>query len=228
MIKKFRDETNFTSLPSEGLGEAFPLRRLGGTFKSLIIGITGGIGGGKSTLAGLLREKGCFVFDTDFEAKRLQNEDAEVRRRMMDLFGNEIYDETGNLNRKKLAGLVFKNQELLSELNQIIHPIVRLKLWEWQQKYAGERYLFVESAIMFESGLYKLMDKIVVVTAPEDIRISRVVKRDKLTVEQVRARIANQMPEDIKIKKADIVLDSNENQALSQSIDNMFSELEKF
>lgn len=196
--------------------------------KTLIIGITGGIGGGKSTLAKVLCEKGYFVYDTDLEAKRLQNKDTNVRRQLTDLFGSEIYDETGNLDRKKLAGIVFKNQELLSKLSQIVHPAVRHDFQAWKQKYADEKYLFVESAIMFESGLHELMDKIIVVTAPENVRVDRVVKRDKITPEQVRARMANQMPEDEKVKKADIVLNSDGKHVLSQNIDRMFAELERF
>ena len=195
--------------------------------KTLIIGITGGIGGGKSTLAKILREKGYWVYDTDFEAKRLQNEDAEVCRQLSILFGSEIYDEMGNLDRKKLADLVFENKESLSKLSQIVHPAVRLDFSEWRKQHADEKYLFVESAIMLESGLHELVDKVVVVTAPEKVRIKRVVKRDKITPKQVRARMANQMPEKEKIKRADIVLNSNGKRVLSQNIEKMFAELKK-
>jgi dephospho-CoA kinase len=196
--------------------------------KSLIIGITGGIGGGKSTLSEILREKGYFVYDTDSEAKRLQNEHPDIRRQLTAEFGNEIYDETGQLDRKCLASLVFENPKLLSKLNQIIHPVVRQDFSDWQKKYAQEKHLFVESAILFESGFDELTDKIIVVTAPEEVRIKRVAKRDGVTHEQVRARIANQMPEEEKIKRADIVLDSNGKRVLAEQIDIKLEEIINF
>lgn len=192
--------------------------------KPLIIGITGGIGGGKSTLSKLLRDRGYFVYDTDLEAKRLQNENTVVRQKLIELFGDEIYSKN-ELNRKKLANLVFKDSNLLSKLNNIVHPIVRLDFKHWIELHKQERYLFVESAIMFESGFYELVDKIIVVTAPEEIRINRVVKRDHVTPEQVKARIANQIPEEEKIKRADIVLNSDGKDVLNTSLDKIFLNL---
>jgi dephospho-CoA kinase len=195
--------------------------------KPLIIGITGGIGGGKSTFSELLREKGYVVYDTDREAKRLQNEHPEIRRQLTAEFGNEIYDESEQLDRKHLANLVFENPKLLSKLNEIIHPIVEQDFLEWQKKHAQEKILFFESAILFESGFDKLTDKIIVVTAPENVRINRVVKRDGVTHEQVRARIANQMSETEKIKRADFVLNSDGKRVLSENLDRILFEIEK-
>jgi len=200
---------------------------LGFKMKPLIIGITGGIGGGKSTFSGLLREKGYAVYDTDREAKRLQNEHPEIRQQLAAEFGSEIYDEIGQLDRKRLASLVFENPQLLSKLNKIIHPIVEQDFLEWQKKYVQEKFLFVESAIMLESGFDKLTDKIIVVTAPEEVRIERVVKRDGVTPEQVRARIANQMPEEEKVKRADFVLNSDGKRALSENLEEILFELEQ-
>jgi len=195
--------------------------------KPLIIGITGGIGGGKSTFSEFLREKGYVVYDTDREAKRLQNEHPEICRQLMAEFGNEIYDESGQLDRKRLANLVFKNPQLLSKLNEIVHPIVEQDFLEWQKKYARKKNLFIESAILFESGFDKLTDKIIVVTAPENVRIQRVVERDGVTHEQVRARIANQMSEAEKIKRADFVLNSDGKRVLSENLDKVLFEIEK-
>lgn len=214
-----KNSTNSASLGSPLVGE------LEGA--SLIVGITGGIGGGKSTFSQLLREKGYAVYDTDHEAKRLQNERPDIRKQLMTEFGNEIYDENGQLNRKRLANLVFENPKLLSKLNEIVHPVVRQDFEEWQKKYAQEKILFVESAIMLESGFSELTDKIIIVTAPENVRIQRVVERDGVTYEQVRARIANQMPETEKIKRADFVLNSDGKRVLSESLDEILFELEK-
>ena len=194
---------------------------------SLIIGITGGIGGGKSTFSELLREKGYAVYDTDREAKCLQNEHPEIRRQLTAEFGSEIYDENGQLDRKRLANLVFENPKLLSKLNKTIHPIVEQDFLEWQKKHVQEKILFFESAILFESGFDKLTDKIIVITAPENVRIERVVKRDGVTHEHVRARIANQMSETEKIKRADFVLNSDGKRVLSENLDRILFEIEK-
>ncbi len=177
--------------------------------KPIIIGITGGIGGGKSTISALLREKGFLVYDTDQEAKRLQNTNPDIRKKLINLFGDDIYNQENVLDRKKLAGIVFKQPDLLSKLNEIIHPEVKRDFLNWQEKHADEPFLFIESAILFEGGLKDFVDKIVVVTAPEDIRIQRVIKRDQTTATKVRERMAQQMPENEKIKLADIVLDSD-------------------
>lgn len=193
--------------------------------KPLIVGITGGIGGGKSTIARALRKKGHYVYDTDKEAKRLQNEHPEIRQQLTELFGQEIY-KNNKLDRKMLAGIVFSRPDMLAKLNNIVHPVVRKDFQEWQKKFPDEKYLFIESAILFEGGLKSYVDKIVVVTAPEDVRIIRVVKRDKVTPEQVRERIQNQLPEEEKIKQADIVLDSNGNRIIDKNIHKLFSELD--
>jgi len=192
--------------------------------KPTIIGITGGIGGGKSTLSAILREHGYFVYDTDSEAKRLQNEHPEIRQQLTAVFGNEIYNSAGQLDRKRLADTVFENPVLLMTLNKIIHPIVRQDFRAWQKRHAQEKFLFVESAILFESGLNELIDKAIVVTAPEEIRISRVAKRDGVTHEQVRARMTHQMPEDEKIKRADIVIDSH-NENLQEQVNEIIEKL---
>ena len=160
-------------------------------------------------MSAVLREKGCFVYDTDSEAKRLQNEHPEIRQKLTAVFGNEIYNSAGQLDRARLADLVFQHPALLLKLNEIVHPIVMQDFREWQKRHAQEKFLFVESAILFESGFDTLADKIIVVTAPEEIRINRVVKRDGVTHEQVRTRMTHQMSEDEKIKRADIVIDSH-------------------
>lgn len=193
-------------------------------YKPLIVGITGGIGGGKSTLARILCERGYVVYDTDREARRLQNENAVIRQKLTDIFGHDIYTEEG-LNRKLLAGNVFNNPSLLKQLNEIVHPIVRQDFFDWQKQHAQEKYLFVESAIMFESGLSQFTDKVIVVTAPEDLRIMRVMKRDNISPEEVLKRMKNQLPEEEKIARADIVVDSSGKTALTDNVDRILAEL---
>lgn len=181
--------------------------------KPLIIGITGGIGGGKSTLSDKLRAEGYQVFDTDVRAKKLQNEHPELVARIKALFGNNIYNECG-LDRPAVARIVFQNKELLSQLNKLVHPFVREDFHHWVATHSNQKLLFVESAIMFESGLVELMDKVIVMTASEEVRIKRVVKRDAVSPEQVKSRMANQMSDEEKIIRADYVVYSDDNQPL--------------
>ena len=175
----------------------------------MVIGITGGIGSGKSTVSDLLRSKGYPVFDTDREARVIQDTDAEVVAATRDLFGNYIYVD-GRLNRPAVAALVFDNPALLKQLTDIVHPAVRKKILEWSQQFDKNQIIFVESAVLFEGGFYKLMDKIVLIVASEEIRIERVMKRDGLSREQVLARIKNQIPDTEKIPESDLIINTDQ------------------
>jgi dephospho-CoA kinase len=175
----------------------------------MVIGITGGIGSGKSTISDLLRSKGYPVFDTDYEARIIQNTDADVVNATKSLFGDDIYID-GQLNRPLVASLVFGNPDLLRKLMEIVHPAVRKKIHEWSQQFDQNQILFVESAVLFEGGFYKLMDKIVLIVASEEVRIERVMKRDNLTREQVIARIKNQIPDTEKIPESDLIINTDQ------------------
>ena len=179
----------------------------------IVVGITGGIGGGKSTLAEKLRAEGYLVYDSDKEARRLQNEHPLIVEQLKEVFGAAIYDVNG-LNRKELAKIVFSQKELLSKLNNIVHPVVRQDFVNWIEKNSHLKILFVESAILFESGFSAYIDKVVVMTATEAIRIKRVIKRDGITEDQVKARMSNQSSEDEKISRADYVIHSDDNRVL--------------
>ncbi|NDP22486.1 MAG: dephospho-CoA kinase [Paludibacter sp.] len=192
--------------------------------KPLIIGITGGIGGGKSTLAEKLRSEGFEVYDSDKEARILQNEHPVIREKLIELFGSEIY--LGNeLNRIELGSIVFKKSELLLKLNAIVHPIVKEHFKNWIENRQNQKLLFMESAILFESGFNSFVDKVIVITASEDIRIKRVIKRDGSSVEQVRLRIANQLPEEKKVAKADFIIHSDDKQLLVGKMKKILSQL---
>lgn len=192
--------------------------------KPLTVGITGGIGGGKSTFARLLRERGYHVYDTDAAAKRLQNEDAGIRRKLMEKFGEQIYTAEG-LNRKLLAEKVFAQPRLLKWLNGVVHPVVEQDFQQWKAGYSHERLLFVESAILYESGFDKLVDKVVLVTASEEIRIGRVMKRDGISQEAAKQRMANQLPENVKVAKANIVIYNESKTALSDNLEAVLGQL---
>ena len=176
----------------------------------LIIGITGGIGSGKTTLSENLRLEGYDVYDSDLEARRLQNEHPLIRKQLIDLFGKEIYSANG-LNRSALAKIVFSKKELLIKLNEIVHPVVKDDFKNWIELRSSKKFLFLESAILFESGFNVLVDKVVLMTASEQIRINRVIKRDGVTTEQVMTRMSNQFSDKIKIPLADFIIHTDDN-----------------
>jgi dephospho-CoA kinase len=174
------------------------------------VGITGGIGSGKSTVCAVFKTIGIPVFEADQVAKKLMNENPEIRKTLKTWFGEEIY--TSNvLNRKMLSGLIFNNTELLDKVNSLIHPLVRETYMQWSEEHTNP-YSVYEAAILFESGFYRLMDFTILVSAPEHLRIERVINRDKITLEQVTARMKNQWSDDEKRKLASVeIVNDNKN-----------------
>lgn len=193
----------------------------------LLIGITGGIGSGKTTLSELLRSEGYKVYDSDVEARRLQNEHPLIRKQLVELFGEEIYTSNG-LNRSALAKIVFGKSELLKHLNSIVHPVVLEDFNKWIYNHSMQKLLFMESAILFESGFNSLVDKVILIVASETIRIARVVKRDGVTPEQVKARIAHQLSDNEKIPLADFIVYSDDDKPLIEKMRKIVDELMKF
>jgi dephospho-CoA kinase len=173
----------------------------------MIAGITGGIGSGKTTLSKLLREYGYAVYDTDASAREIQNSDSEVIQSIQQLFGKEIYFD-GKLNRPLVASIVFNQPDKLKQLTNIVHPAVKRDFLKWKSDFKSEEIIFMESAVLFEGEFDKLVDKIILVTAPEDIRIQRIKERDGLEKDQIIARIKNQIPESLKIPKSDLIIDT--------------------
>ena len=173
----------------------------------MVVGITGGIGSGKSTLSKRFREAGFAVYDTDSAARRLQNENAAIREQISALFGSVAYTDNV-LNRKYIAGIVFKQPELLQKLNAIVHPAVRADFKMWAEQHKSEKVLFLECAILFQGEFHKLVDKIILVTAPQAIRIQRVVKRDGFSESQVLERINNQLTDAEMAAKSDLIIDT--------------------
>jgi len=176
--------------------------------KPVVVGITGGIGGGKSTLATMLWNLGYPVYDTDQEARRLQNEHTGLINAISTLFGGTIY-QNGELNRPAVAERVFSNPLLLQQLTALVHPVVKEDFSKWicQQQ---AKIVFIESAVLLEGNFDSLTDAIIVVTASEKIRLQRVMQRDGISPEQVKARMQHQLPEEEKIKRADKVIYTDE------------------
>lgn len=168
------------------------------------VGITGGIGSGKSTVCRLFAQRGVAVYDSDAEAKRLMAESPELRAAVSARFGAEAY-AGGALNRPYLAGKVFSDPAALADLNALVHPAVLADFAAWAERQEGS-YVILESAILFDAGLEDSVDRTVAVLAPLELRLERTCRRDKCDPEAVRRRIAAQSDDDVLSEKADYTL----------------------
>lgn len=173
-----------------------------------IIGLTGGIGSGKSTVAKFIEEMGFPVYYSDIRAKDIVNDDEFLKENIKGLLGEESYDENGIYNRKFVAKTVFENEELLQKLNEMIHPAVRYDFENWVREQDSE-YVFKETALLFELGLDKDCHKSVLVTAEDNLRIKRVMDRDGKTYREVETIMDKQMPEKDKLRKTTFVIYNN-------------------
>lgn len=180
-------------------------------------GITGGIGSGKSLACQIFRILEIPVFEADLEAKRLMDRDPEVRTQLIELAGPEIYKDSEMLDRPRLAELIFNNSRLLQQVNGVVHPAVRQAFSDWAEQQAAP-YVLMEAAILFESGTYRSLDFSILMTAPEELRIQRVMKRDGTDREQVISRIRNQWPEEKKIELADFIITNDESTFLTMQV----------
>ena len=176
--------------------------------RTKIIGLTGGIGSGKSTIAGYFASKGVPLYIADDEAKKILYR-PEVVKEIGEAFGTEIMHE-GLPDKAKLAAVVFNNTHKLAILNNIIHPRVAQHFKDWVKSNTGSIFVIKEAAILFESGSYKDCDRIVLVTAPEEIRIQRVIKRDNSTRQEVVKRMSNQWSDEQKKLLSDYVIDNSD------------------
>ena len=168
------------------------------------VGITGGIGCGKSTVCRLFQQKGIAVYDSDSEAKRLMHSDAQLIGDLKKRFGEEIYSD-GELDRKALADKVFQDTEALEDLNRLVHPAVMRDFHRWCTEQEGD-YVLLESAILFDAHLENEVDRTIAVLAPEPLRVERAAKRDGCDPELIRRRIAAQLPEEVLARRADQVV----------------------
>jgi dephospho-CoA kinase len=179
------------------------------TSKVLRVGITGGIGSGKTTVCRIFNEAlGIPIFYADIWAKKLLNFDPVLRKSIIDLFGAEAYTSNGEYNRAYVAKIAFSDSDKLSALNALVHPAVEAESLEWHKHQAelGCPYTLKEAALIVESGGHKHLDFLIAVTAPEDLRIQRVMERDHISEAQVLARIQGQLPESEKLKLADFII----------------------
>lgn len=179
----------------------------------LKVGITGGIGSGKTLVCSILEKLGVPVYSADIEARRLMNTDHVLREGIVELFGDKAYNTDG-LDTFYLASSVFGDSKNLSSLNELVHPAVRKDFNRWATLYTGEPYVVEEAAILFESGAVLEMDLTVLVYAPEELRIGRVMERDQAKREAVIGRMSHQMSEEDKLKMSDHIIFNDEVQML--------------
>ena len=172
----------------------------------MIVGLTGGIGSGKSTVAKFFKALGVPVYDSDDQAKRLMKSSKKIRKKIIALLGEEAYQDKA-LNKPFIAKLVFGDEELLEKLNGIVHPAVRKHFLKWYQKQTHP-YVVQETALLFENKSSDFYDKIILVTAPVKTRIARVMSRDNSSEEQVMARIKNRLEDAVKIELSNYIIEN--------------------
>ena len=191
----------------------------------MIVGLTGGIGSGKSTVAGFFSELGIPVYEADREAKALMNRSKVIRRKLIALFGKRAYRKD-ELNRPFIAKKIFNDSSLLKEMNAIVHPKVGSHFKRWLKKQKTD-YIIKEAAILFESGSHKDCDLIITVTAPEEVRLERVMARDDSEKEQVLAIMNNQISDDERIPRSDFVISNSNLEKTRQKVEEIHAEILK-
>lgn len=192
------------------------------------IGITGGIGSGKSYVSRLLTEHyGIPVYNTDSEAKRLMLSDEGICRRLTALLGKEVYKSDGTLNKPLLANYLFADSCHAGQINAIVHPQVKADFLKWADLQTGCEIVALESAILFESGFDNIVDKVVMVYAPVELRIRRVMLRDSTTEEKIRQRIVAQMDDKAKQDRSDFIIFNDGSRPLNLQLDDLQETLEK-
>ncbi|MBO7468293.1 MAG: dephospho-CoA kinase [Bacteroidaceae bacterium] len=182
------------------------------------LGITGGIGSGKSGVSELLRVMGIPVYDCDKEASRLMHQSPEIRRQLTLLAGEGVYDENGMLNRKMLASFMFGNESRVRAVNAIVHPSVRADFRRWAEEKAHLPFVGLESAILYEAGMKEDVDAVVLVYTPAEERLQRAMARDNVPEEQIRRRMNSQMLDENKLALADYVIRNAENDAVTPQV----------
>ena len=186
----------------------------------MIIGLTGGIASGKSTVSKYLAEKGFKVYDADKIAKDI-SEKKLVQEEIILTFGDKILDKNGNVDRKKIKEIVFENKEKLKQLNAIIHPKV-IDFYKKLKEQNTDKIIIFDVPLLFESGIDKFCDKILVVISDYEIQLNRIVERDKIDRELAEKIIKSQLSNEERIKKADVVIENN------SSLEDLFEKVERF
>lgn len=183
----------------------------------LKVGLTGGIGSGKSIVASIFKKLGVPVYTSDLRAKKLMNSNAELIQKLTSEFGSDIY-ENQKLNRKKLSALIYNDDQKLANSNAIVHPYVRTDFTDWCNEHSSHPYIINESALVFSSGLINELDKVVSVVAPLKLRVSRVIIRDKTTKENIEQIAAKQTTDNEFKAKSDYIITNDDTQLILPQI----------
>lgn len=192
-----------------------------------IVGVTGGIGSGKSVVCKIFEQLNIPVYEADAEAKMLYEKYPELKQSIKDLISEEAVDKNGNINRKKLAEIVFNDDVKLASLNKLVHPIVKWDFENWIDSHKGFPYLIKEAAILFESGANKQCDLVIAVISPLELRIERIRQRDKKTKAEIEKIIASQLSDEELIKRSDFVIYNDERQMLVPQVLKIHGEILK-
>lgn len=191
----------------------------------IIVGLTGGIGSGKSTVAGMFKDLGVPVYDSDSEAKRLMITSAELKIAIMELLGEDAYYGKA-LNKKFIASKIFENPEKLQRLNKIVHPAVRADFLEWTETQEAP-YVIQETALIFENDAQDNYDYVILVKAPENFRLKRVMERDGANKKEVLDRMRNQMSDDEKVALSNFCIDNIDLEITKKRVDELHQRLVK-
>ncbi len=189
------------------------------------VGLTGGIGSGKSLISSIFKILGIYIYDTDTAAKQMYYTNADLKQKMINYFGKEVYFESGKLNKEFLSKQIFKDKTKLALINSWVHPLVKSDFENQLKLQSNLPYIIKESAILIESGAYKNVDKIIVVTAPQAIRIERVCKRDNTSATEVEKRINNQLSDEERLPYADYVITNDDKNLLIPQVLNIHNQL---
>lgn len=190
----------------------------------LKVGVTGGIGSGKTLICNVFAKLGVPVFNADSVAKSIINNDSEVVLKFKELFGADIYTDN-QINSKKLADIIFNHKEFIQQVNSIVHPKVREYFIEWSGQYQAKPYVIQEAAILFESNAYKQLDFTINVHASKETRLMRVMLRDNVSEEKVIERMKNQFSDEQRMKLADFTIDNENNTMILPQIINIHNQL---
>ena len=183
----------------------------------LVVGLTGGIGSGKSTIAKVFEKLGIPVFNSDIVSKKLMQENKSLIQQIIDNFGAEVYLDNQVLNRQKLASIVFNDPDKLKLLNELVHPQTILAFQNWKNSLQCA-YCIKESALIFETDVLKEVDKVIGIYTPKNLRIQRIMQRDKISIEEINKRILQQIDDNIKMKLCDFVIYNDDSQLVVKQV----------
>ena len=191
----------------------------------IIIGLTGGMGSGKSFVAGKFEKKGVPVYNSDMRAKELMETHPAIKKELIDKFGSMVF-KNNLLNRKLIAGRIFNDKLLLTWINELVHPVVKNDFEQWVSE-KKTKIVLKEAAILIESGAYKQCNKIIVITAPKPLRIKRVMLRDNMSYKEVEERMAKQISDTERLKYAYYTIINDGIKVVDKQVDAIFNELTK-